>query len=211
MTPAFARPAFVLPALVFAAFAPSQAAFAAEGKGAAGAKDHKEHGSHRAHGGHGNGKHKAHKAHEHGAAVLNIAVERNKAQVEFEAPADSIYGFEHEAKTDADRKKRDDAIAKLGAEMPKMVVLGAQANCTWTTSKMEPFVTHGDKPGAGKAEHGEVHATFEVTCPAPLAGTKVTFAFAKAFPKIGRVKVQALSGEKQSGANVKKDKGSVDL
>lgn len=175
------------------------------------------------------GKTRGHKAHEHGAAKLNIAVDGKKARVEFESPAESIYGFEHEARTDAQKKTRDDAIEKLKNDFSGMVVLQGRSDCKWTPAKVESFVpeekgdAHGHAHGHGQggnakaskakaeATHGEVHASFDVECATPLAGTKVTFAFAKSFPKIKRVTVQALSGETQSGLDVAGDKGSVTL
>jgi hypothetical protein len=46
-----------------------------------------------------------HSAHVHGTAKLDIAIEERTATVEFEAPAESIIGFEHKAKTAADQQK----------------------------------------------------------------------------------------------------------
>lgn len=42
-----------------------------------------------------------HDAHVHGVAEINIAVEGTKATVEFRAPAESVMGFEHEAKSES--------------------------------------------------------------------------------------------------------------
>jgi Protein of unknown function (DUF2796) len=43
-----------------------------------------------------------HGAHVHGTATLNIAIEERTATVELITPAESIIGFEHQAKSAAD-------------------------------------------------------------------------------------------------------------
>ena len=53
-----------------------------------------------------------HEAHVHGVAEINIAVDGSKADVEFRAPAESVMGFEHEAKSESDKKKRDAALER---------------------------------------------------------------------------------------------------
>ena len=49
------------------------------------------------------------KAHEHGSAKVSIAFETAKGApkgvIEFESPAESVVGFEYEAKTPADKAK----------------------------------------------------------------------------------------------------------
>ena len=76
-------------------------------------------------------------AHVHGAAVavVNIAVEGNKAEVEFRAPAESVMGFEYEAKSDSDRKKRDAALKTVQTKMNQMVLFDPKLNCKWSEVK----------------------------------------------------------------------------
>ena len=140
--------------------------------------------------------------------LLNLAVENAEAisaVIEFESPADSIYGFEHEAKSQKDKDALAAGIKKLEDSIGSMIKFDAKLNCKITTTKMEPaFRDAGEK-------HSEVRAQFAATCTAPLAGTKVTFGFTSIFPGISRLEVQALSGSKQSSAIVKKDVGAVDL
>ena len=49
-------------------------------------------------------------AHVHGVAEINIVVEGKRVVVEFHTPAEGLMGFEHEAKTEAEKKKRDAAM-----------------------------------------------------------------------------------------------------
>ena len=161
-------------------------------------------------------KGKNHAAHEHGAAEVNIVVDGQKATIQIHTPAESIYGFEHEAKTEADKKKRDKAIEVLKSQIDKIVLFDSKLGCKFSPTKIDPFVTEAseNQPKSAQkkeAEHSAVEAEFAVECSAPLAGTKVKFGLTKIFSRIKNAKVTVLSGEKQSGATIKKDIGTIDL
>jgi len=153
----------------------------------------------------GKTKHKGHHAHEHGHAELSLVVEGTKLTARLEVPAESIYGFEYEAKTDADKKKRDAGCEKLKTNFGAMVAVDPAYGCTFTNKSLEPRA-------AGHAgDHGETHAEFEATCQKPPSGANVDIAFDKFFPRVKKIKVQVLSGEKQSGADIQGGKGSAKL
>jgi hypothetical protein len=164
--------------------------------------------------------------HVHGEGELNIAVEGMTALIEFRAPGDSLYGFEHEAKTDAEKKKLQGALELLKSKIHEMVILDKSLGCKFTPKRVavvEEGADHGTKTqeqkgSAGKPveqkkspEHREVVAEFSLACAKPLSGTTVRFGFTKAFPSLNELEVQALSGANQSGATIRKDKGSVKL
>ena len=139
-----------------------------------------------------------HDAHVHGVAEINIAVEGAKATVEFRAPAESLMGFEHEAKSESDKKKRDADI--------KTTIVEDKGDHT----KAQPGKdTHKDQKKSG--EHREVHGNFSVSFDNPLAGTRVKFGVSKVFREIQEIKVQVVGDSGQSGATIKKDKGDVKL
>jgi uncharacterized protein DUF2796 len=161
-------------------------------------------------------------AHVHGAAEINITVEGAKATVEFRAPAESIMGFEHEAKSESDKQKRDAALEKLRTQKDRMVLLDPKLGCKSSDMKTSVIEEEGDstkaKPGREahkdqkkSGEHREVHGTFSVACDKPLAGSRVRFGVTKLFPAIHEIKVQVLGDTKQFGATVKKDQGEVRL
>ena len=163
-----------------------------------------------------------HEAHTHGVAEVNIAIDGSKADVEFRAPAESVMGFEHEAKSESDKKKRDAALRTVQAKINQMVVFDPKLSCKFSEVKTaiveekgEPGNTQSDKSAHGHkdqkktAEHREVRATFSAACDKTLAGSRVTFGVHKTFPAIGEIKVQVLGDAKQSGATIKKDKGGV--
>jgi Protein of unknown function (DUF2796) len=163
-----------------------------------------------------------HDAHVHGVAEINIAVEGAKATVEFRAPAESVMGFEHEAKSESDKKKRDAALEQLRAKGSQMVVFDPKLGCKSSDMKTAIVEAKGDsaKAQAGKdahedqkksGEHREVHGTFSVACDKPLAGSRVKFGVSKVFRDIQEIKVQVVGDSGQSGATIKRDKGDIKL
>lgn len=171
-------------------------------------------------------------AHEHGHAKLNIAFETTTGKpagtIELETPADSVIGFEYEAKSAADKAKRDAALTKLKAKFGEMVVL--PAGCAVTPVKVEVHAEEHDhdakpaakaaaksaaknaaKPAAHKEEHSEVHAEFSVKCAGPIRGKEIRFGFAKHFPKIEELDVQLLADSQQSSLEVKNDRGVLKI
>jgi hypothetical protein len=165
-------------------------------------------------------------AHVHGVAEINIAVEGSKADVEFRAPAESVMGFEHEARSESDKKKRDAALRTVQTKMNQMVLFDPKLSCKFSEAKTavveEKEERSQEQPGKNgrdaksqsqnkTGEHREVRATSSVTCEKPLIGSRVTFGVTRIFPEIHEIKVQVLSDTKQSGATIKKDQGDVRL
>ena len=133
-----------------------------------------------------------HGAHVHGTAAVNIAIEERTATVEFTAPADSVVGFEHQAKSAADQTKQAMALDLLRNNIDSMVVVDPTLGCRFSPTKVD--VVQQD------AEHAEVHGTFAVSCQTPLAGSKVRFGFTKTFPGIQTVNVQLVGSDAASGS-----------
>jgi Protein of unknown function (DUF2796) len=163
-----------------------------------------------------------HEAHVHGVAEINIVVEGTKAIVEFRAPAESVMGFEHEAKTESDQKKRDAALEQLRTKRDQMILFDPKLGCKSSDMKTSIVEETGDhtKAQPGKdaqkdqkksGEHREVHGTFTVACDKPLSGGRVRFGVSKVFRDIQEIKVQVLGDSGQSGATIKRDKGDIKL
>jgi hypothetical protein len=163
-----------------------------------------------------------HDAHVHGVAEINIAVEGAKATVEFRAPAESVMGFEHEAKSASDKKKRDAALELLQTSRDQMILFDPKLGCkssTMQTNIVEEKEDHpktpsgkgGHKDQKKSGEHREVHATFSVACEKPLAGSRVRFGVLKVFRDIQEIRVQVVGDSGQAGATIKRDNGDVKL
>lgn len=171
------------------------------------------------------------KSHVHGVGKLNIAVEGATAVVEIISPAESIYGFEHEASTAEDKKKRDTALDLLRGKAAEMVIFEPDRGCRIEVKKVEVVMEthddddhekkeqeneHGGKEHSSDAhdkaegehheeqagEHSEVHAEFSVACEKPLKGSQVEIAIGKFFPELEKLEAQVLSETKQYGAEI---------
>jgi hypothetical protein len=157
-------------------------------------------------------------SHVHGVAEINIVVEGKKVVVEFRSPAEGLMGFEHEANTDADKKKRDAALKVIKERFGELVIFDKSLGCKFQPG--EVVIVQSD-PGDGKDQHGksdhksgehsEVRATHNFACEKGPAGSRVQFGVTKLFSNIHELKVQVLSDAKQSGATIKNDKGDVRL
>jgi hypothetical protein len=157
---------------------------------------------------HGKSKAKSHHAHEHGSAKLNIVVESKKISMEFESPSESIYGFEHEAKSAKDKLKVETAVQKFKQNLQSAFVFDKQLNCQFEIAKIEPWVK---EEGHGSGDHSEFHAEIVANCAAAPTGTKMNLGLYKLFPALRQVRIQLLNGDKQLGLEVKNDKGEISL
>ena len=158
--------------------------------------------------------------HAHGIAEINIAVEGKKIVVELFTPTEGLMGFEHEAKTDVERKKRDAAVRVLESRFDELVILDKKLGCKSKPGKVSVVrsesrdgkeTTHAYGSSKRSGEHREARVTFEYECQQSPAGSRVQFGVTKLFPEIHELKVQVLSDANQSSATIKKDKGEVRL
>jgi hypothetical protein len=159
-------------------------------------------------------------AHVHGVAEIDIVVGGKRVIVEFRTPTEGLMGFEHEARTDAERKKRDAAMKIINDRFNELVILDKKIGCTWRTIKArivrgKGHDTQNEQREADNrkqsGEHSEVQATHTFECERSPVGTKATFGVSKLFPNIHEIKVQVLSEAKQLGVTIKKDKGEIEL
>jgi Protein of unknown function (DUF2796) len=166
----------------------------------------------------------AHGAHEHGSAKIDIGVENTTATIHLEVPAISVYGFEHEPKNDKDKKAVKSAVEKMETNINQMVKLDSSLGCSFSVTKIDPFVKDNDDEGEGEekntkndknkkesGEHGDFHADFTASCKKKISGSKVTFGFQKYFPNMRKISVQGLSDTSQAAAKISDDKGFLQL
>lgn len=169
-----------------------------------------------------------HGAHEHGKGKLDIAIDGNVINMEFESPSISIYGFEHEPKNEAQTKERDKAVNSLRSDISKILTFDSKLGCKVELSKVEPFVKEDHDheeanggPQKGHAtikakeehhgEHGELHAQFIAKCQANPSGSMLSIDFWKTFPKLQTIEVQVVGEKTQKGGTITKSKNSIKL
>jgi hypothetical protein len=143
---------------------------------------------------------KTQKAHVHGAAQISIAMEGLKGEVEFEAPADGVIGFESEARTAAQKKQVQDTLELLRKKGGELVLFPAASAC-----KLTPKEVDVHREGAN---HAEVHAHYDLVCAKPLSG-EIRFGVTKMFPRTKEVKVTYVSDQTQKSARIVGDAGTL--
>jgi hypothetical protein len=143
---------------------------------------------------------KTQKAHVHGAAKISIAMEGLQGEVEFEAPADGVIGFESEAKTPAQKKLVQDAIATLKTRGGELVIFPAASGCKLTPKEVD---LHREGP-----QHAEVHAHYALVCAKPVTG-EIKFGATKLFPKTREISVTFVSDQSQKSAKIVGDAGAL--
>ncbi|MBN8731297.1 MAG: DUF2796 domain-containing protein [Acidobacteria bacterium] len=148
--------------------------------------------------------HRGHAAHEHGAAAINIVIEGTTGIVEFEAPAEGVFGFEHAARTAAQKKQVEAALATVRTKGGEMVQFDAGRGCRWEAKSVEVVREAGE-------EHAEVKAEYTVACAQAPGGSRLRFGVSRMFPRIERVQVQVLNGAQQAGLGVRGDRGTIVL
>ncbi len=159
------------------------------------------------------------KAHVHGAGQFTIALDGNVLEMELEIPGADIVGFEHEAKSDADKAAIKAAIALL-QNPGKMFTLPAAAGCkpvkadAHAGGEDEHEDEHEDEYKAeqkddhkaehkdehdheGEAHHMAFHAQYNLTCAKPEALSSIKLNLFANFPSLKEVAVLAVTAKGQ--------------
>ena len=99
----------------------------------------------------GTTKRHQHGAHIHGTAAVNIVIDDRTAIIELTAPADSVVGFEHQAKSAADQTRQAKALDLLRNNIDQH---GGSRSDAWLS-----FRTNEDRCGAARrrARRGPRH------------------------------------------------------
>lgn len=146
--------------------------------------------------------HSEHGAHVHGAGKVSLAFDGKKGKLELHAPAEAIYGFEHAAKSQKDKQKKEAGLKKLGEQMSEMVVLDPALKCEIKLDMYEVIE---------KKNHSDVESEFSIACEQPVAGSTITFNFQKVFPRLKKVEVEVLADQVQKSLEIKKNGETLEL
>lgn len=149
------------------------------------------------------GKKRHHHAHVHGQAKLSLVFDGATGEVDFDTPADSILGFEHKARTQAQKKLLSEATQKFRDQIASMIVFPSEMECSWVPSRVELKV--------GSGGHADWEAQYKVTCKvAPSKGTRVEVKLQEAFLGLSRVEVKYVLDSVQGSQALAKS-GIVEL
>jgi hypothetical protein len=103
-------------------------------------------------------------AHVHGVAKMDIAVEAKKITVALASPLDNLVGFERAPRTDSERKRVDEAVARLRAG-DQLFKFDPAAGCRMARVELSSAVLGlGPAAAAPKDGHAELEAVWEFDC-----------------------------------------------
>ena len=142
-------------------------------------------------------------AHEHGAAQLNVVLDGKVLELQLESPAMNLVGFEHAAKTDADKTKV--AAARSQLEQPQALFGLAAGDCSVSTQELQsPLFTedgHNDHHEYAKdSEHSDIHAHYSLDCQKPEELKQLNLGeLFKRFPATEKIQVQLIGPNGQQG------------
>ena len=148
-------------------------------------------------------KHGSLDAHEHGAAQLNVVLDGKVLELQLESPAMNLVGFEHAAKTDADKTKV--AAARSQLEQPQALFGLAAGDCSVSTQELQsPLFTedgHNDHHEYAKdSEHSDIHAHYSLNCQKPEKLKQLDLGeLFKRFPATEKIQVQLIGPNGQQG------------
>ncbi|MEN0059160.1 MAG: DUF2796 domain-containing protein [Bdellovibrio sp.] len=145
---------------------------------------------------------KEHGAHVHGAGRASLAFDGKKGKIELHLPAESIFGFEYEARSAQDKKKKEKALSDLETKIAEMIVFPAEMKCE---IKKEIFEVNQGK------NHADIEAEFNVNCEQPLTEKTIAFHFQKTFPRLKKVQVELLADSVQKSMEVTKNGETLDV
>lgn len=161
-------------------------------------------------------KKKAAHVHSHGHAKLGVAVDGLKVQLDLEIPADSIFGFEHSPKTDAQRQIVRDGLEALREDAATLFALPADLGCSAARVKVESSLEDSasdptKKPAKHEAEHADVDAAYTLQCTKTPAGALMKVGLFGKFQRLKEIDVQVVTESGQRAAELTPAKAELKL
>jgi len=149
-------------------------------------------------------------AHEHGVAKLDIAVDAKQIVVQFESPLDNLVGFERAPRTDAERQRADEAVARL-KDGEKLFQFDPAAGCKLMSTNLDsPPLGLGSNSPPAKGDHADLFGSWEFSC-ADAAKAAYVDVGLFAFKPLKRVQVQLALPKTQAKSELKRPKARISL
>lgn len=134
-------------------------------------------------------------AHVHGLVSLNVAVDGRILTVQLEAPLDSLLGFEHRPRTDAQRKAETALLDRMKTGQ-NLFRPDPAAQCSLRKTEVESeALQKPPAPGGKEDEHADLDASFEFECQQPERLARMEVGLFDSFSRIQRIETQ-ISGAK---------------
>ena len=183
-------------------------------------------------------EHEQHGTHEHGKALLNLVQEGNELEIEIRSPSINVVGFEHQPKTDPQKKTAQEATQTLKAAN-QVFALPASAGCRLEHSKVLAFRAEGEHDDHHKEEHAsghddhhkeehasehddhhneeheathsEFHLEYEFSCNTPENLKSVGVNLFKLFPGFEEIEAQIITSSGQTAQELTKGQSTINL
>lgn len=163
---------------------------------------------------HDHAEHGSLDAHEHGAAQLNVVLDGKVLELQLESPAMNLVGFEHAAKSEADKAKIAAAHSQL--EQPQALFGLNAGDCTISKQELESplFADHADThkhkhdhdhdhEKSHDSEHSDIHAHYSLDCQKPEELKQLNLGeLFKRFPATEKIQVQLIGPSGQQGTEL---------
>jgi hypothetical protein len=167
----------------------------------------------------------AHEAHEHGTARINLSLEGQKVEIEFETPLASLISFEHAPETDAQKKELRD-MATTMRKADTLFIFPAEAQCRLEKVSLEseaitddlfsPAGTSAvasakggerkaDSPGDKKEDeesHADLDAEISFICRHPEKLNRIEVDMFRIFPGLQKIEMQMVTPKGQRAAKL---------
>lgn len=157
-------------------------------------------------------KMRIHEAHVHGAATLNVVFDNLQGEVEFKAAAEGILGFEHEARSEHDKKAFGEVLAQF-ENISEMIKIDPAKKCVFSKKNIgltDEDKSHRENKKEHQAEHANFQANYGIRCQSSIIGSNLIIDFSK-FPKLNDVDVSIVVGNLQKSAEAKKRPITIEL
>ncbi len=148
--------------------------------------------------------------HEHGVAQLDVAVEAGRVTVVLDVPLESLLGFEHAPRGDAEKAAVDAALARLNAPAA-LFRIDPAAQCRPTRTELRSGALSLGDAAAAKDGHDDLEASWEFTCQDGFKAGFVETGLFDAFARLQRVDVQAVTRKGQMKATLRRPVGRLPL
>ncbi len=130
------------------------------------------------------------KTHAHGSGNVDIAIDSaRRLIIELNISAESIFGFEHEAKSSQEKSAEIKALDILRSKDKPVILFDSALECVIKVLRVQ---IESEKNG-----HRDVKAIYSVSCHQDLSGKKIRFPFLASFPRLKKLNVQVLSDYRQ--------------
>lgn len=156
-----------------------------------------------------------HGAHQHGVAHLRIALADKLVEITLDSPAANVYGFEHEASSEADKKVVAETSAKLAAgadlfaldaaaqcKFEKAELVGGQVENEKSTENTERDKHKHEHAANDEPTHRDVVVNWLFSCAQPTALKTITPQFFTTFSGFKKLEVEWVTGQNASAATL---------